>query len=304
MPQEKNQAGSARLRPAQQALYRLLSLASRLPLSALYAAGELLFAALYYFPGYRRKIADAHLAAAFPEWPPARRRNVARLHYRRLAETAAETLRLRRMKPAELKRRVTGDASELERLRAEGRNVVLLAGHLFNWEWGACAIPLYTDYTAAVVYAKLSAAGGERFFRETRRVTGARLFEMREMSGLLRLMKSEPTLTVLAADQTPSNLRAADWAPFFGREVPFHPGIEGLARRTGQAVAFVALKRVKRGHYRAEVTVLTENAADTEPGELLRRYIALLEAAVRDQPEIYLWTHRRWKHHGRRDEFG
>lgn len=292
------------LRPAERALYALLSLASRLPLGALYAAAELLFAALYYFPGYRRKIVAAHLTAAFPDWPPARRKKVARLHYRRLAEAAVETLRLRRMKPAELKRRVTGDVSELARLRAEGRNVVLLAGHLFNWEWGACAIPLYTDYAAAVVYAKLSNAGGGRFFRETRGVTGARLFEMREMTGLLRLMKSAPTLTALAADQTPSNLRAADWAPFFGREVPFHPGIEGLARRTGQAVAFVALKRVKRGHYRAEVSVLTENAAETEPGFILKRYIDLLEAAVREQPENYLWTHRRWKHHGRKGEVG
>ena len=52
----------------------------------------------------------------------------------------------------------------------------------------------------------------------------------------------------------------------------------------------------KRGHYHFEYFLLAEDPSALPDGELIRRYVAHLSANIEKQPELYLWSHRRWKH--------
>jgi KDO2-lipid IV(A) lauroyltransferase len=72
-------------------------------------------------------------------------------------------------------------------------------------------------------------------------------------------------------------------------------GVEKLARRFNTAVLYYEIRRVKRGYYEIDTTVITENAAETKENEITDRHVALLEQTIRKSPQYWLWTHRRWK---------
>ncbi|MGB0368721.1 MAG: lysophospholipid acyltransferase family protein, partial [Flavobacteriales bacterium] len=106
----------------------------------------------------------------------------------------------------------------------------------------------------------------------------------------------KPTMTVFLADQNPSARKRALWLPFFGRVIPFHKGLELLARRKGHAVVFDEIIRVKRGHYKSVSKLAFADGSKTEEGEITKAYVRFLEDSVKRQPENWMWTHNRWKH--------
>jgi len=69
-----------------------------------------------------------------------------------------------------------------------------------------------------------------------------------------------------------------------------------LAKRYNTAVLYYEIRRVKRGYYEADVTLITENAAETGEMEITNRHVQLLEETIRRNPQYWLWSHRRWKH--------
>ena len=100
----------------------------------------------------------------------------------------------------------------------------------------------------------------------------------------------------LVADQNPSNPDTAYWRNFFGRPTPFVSGPEKGARAGHLPVIFAYMEKPKRGKYHAVIELATENAAELPEGELTTRYVKYLEEVIRRNPDMWLWSHRRWKH--------
>ena len=72
-----------------------------------------------------------------------------------------------------------------------------------------------------------------------------------------------------------------------------------MARKTGLAVVFLKVSKVKRGYYSAEFIPITLNGKETEQNEITNTFLRLTEAQIKEKPEYYLWTHKRWKHRGK-----
>jgi KDO2-lipid IV(A) lauroyltransferase len=102
-------------------------------------------------------------------------------------------------------------------------------------------------------------------------------------------------MLALAADQNPGDPSNAYWIRFFGRPTPFVTGPEKGAVKNNAAAVFVSFKKIKRGHYHFEPTLLSNNPAATREGELTCLYRNALENAIRYDPSNYLWSHRRFK---------
>jgi KDO2-lipid IV(A) lauroyltransferase len=81
-----------------------------------------------------------------------------------------------------------------------------------------------------------------------------------------------------------------------GIEVPIHTGGEMLAKKYDMNVLFLRTKKLGRGFYEAEFEVLSENAKEEPNYEITDRFLKLVEQQIYEQPEYYLWTHKRWKH--------
>ncbi len=109
-------------------------------------------------------------------------------------------------------------------------------------------------------------------------------------------------LLALVADQSPTRREKGLWTTFLGRPAAFHTGAEGLARSAGFPVVFARCRRVRRGHYQLRFTEIArppytsdgENN-DNPDSAITLRYAELAERAVRDEPESWLWSNRRWK---------
>jgi KDO2-lipid IV(A) lauroyltransferase len=100
----------------------------------------------------------------------------------------------------------------------------------------------------------------------------------------------------LISDQSPRLGSFFHWNKFMGIEVPIHTGGEMLAKKYDMNVLFLRTKKLGRGFYEAELEVLSENAKEEPNYEITDRFLKLVEQQIYEQPEYYLWTHKRWKH--------
>ena len=85
------------------------------------------------------------------------------------------------------------------------------------------------------------------------------------------------------------------WVPFMNRETAFLIGADRIAKKSNQVVVFPAFKKPKRGYYELEFTVIEEAPANSKHFEIVDRYAGLLEKTISESPELYLWSHNRWK---------
>jgi KDO2-lipid IV(A) lauroyltransferase len=81
-----------------------------------------------------------------------------------------------------------------------------------------------------------------------------------------------------------------------GIKVPMYTGAETLAKKLDMAVVFLNAKRIKRGYYEARFKTIAENPRDYKDYEITDMFFKLVEQQIQDDPQYYLWTHKRWKH--------
>ena len=111
---------------------------------------------------------------------------------------------------------------------------------------------------------------------------------------MLGINKQQHALA-LVADQNPGTPIAAFWLNFFSKPAPFIYTPEKNAQRNNLPVGFASFKKLKRGYYKFETTIITLQPAELKRGELTKKYRDFLQQQIREQPDNYLWSHRRWK---------
>ncbi len=72
-------------------------------------------------------------------------------------------------------------------------------------------------------------------------------------------------------------------------------GAEKIAAATGAAVVYLHTKKTGRGKYLYTLQTITENGHDEPENAITVKFAELLEANIRENPAIWLWTHKRWK---------
>ena len=266
------------------------------PMFVLYFFSDVLFVITFYGIKYRRKVVAENLRYAFPEKSDSERHHIAKEFYRYLADALVEVLKTSVASAASMQKYYSFDSEIFKPYFEEKKTVYLALSHQFNWELGAWLLNDRIPQTWAVIYTPLSSAVFERFFYKIRTATGALFYSPKQMTALLKRARESPMVIGLAADQSPAHLPSARWFSFLNRPVPFHAGIEDLARRFGGAVIFMEIIRERRGRYRAECMVYTEDAKSLPEGQITQAYAEYIEASIRRQPANYLWSHRRWKH--------
>jgi len=124
---------------------------------------------------------------------------------------------------------------------------------------------------------------------------GNRLYAMNEtLRGMVRDRK-ELTATAFIADQTPQP-NGAYWTTFLNQDTPVFTGTEKIAQKFKYPVIYIAIKRPKRGLYEMSAELLVEHPENTTENEISELHTKRLERDIVENPEIWLWTHRRWKH--------
>ena len=276
-------------------VYGLLYLLSLLPFFVLYLISDGVYLLLYYVIGYRRKVVMGNLAIAFPEKTIEERTAIAKKFYKGFADTFIETIKLLSLSDKEFDRRCVGDFSAMNAMAATGKNIQMLGGHQFNWEYANLLLSRHIKIPFIGVVANVENKVLNRIYFKFRARYGTILIPnssfQRQMT---ELMKRQYSLCLLA-DQNTSPARGY-WMNFFGKPVPFIMGPHKALVKYKPAVVYFTFKKLKRGYYQFEVCELVEDISNLSAEQLALKYRDFLEDVIRRQPENYLWSHRRWKH--------
>ncbi len=245
---------------------------------------------------YRRHVVLANLTASFPEWDAATRERVIRDYYRGFGDMLVEIMRSLRLTREELARRVVLSNPELVREEvAKGRPVLLVAAHQANWEWMLLGLSTQLGVPLDAAYKPLVDSWAEREMRKLRSRFGARLIPAQGLLCDIIQQRNAPRVIAMVADQEPVTSERKQWIRFLNRDTAFFLGAEEIARATKYAAFFVRLKRVGRGHYRAEFVPLAAAGEQLQGGEFTARYARLVEEQIRESPADWPWSHKRWK---------
>ena len=272
-----------------------LNAIASLPWWALYIVSDFFFFILYHVIWYRRKLVMRNLQAAFPEKDAEELYDISIDFYRNFCDQVLETIKLFKASPEEISERFKVDITVYDKLYTEDRHVLQATSHQFNWEWGNWILNKHTDFHIRIIYMIQKNKKIESLVNSYRARYGTELIPANDLK-VMMTDPEDPCMTVFLADQNPSDRRRAYWTKFFEREIPFHKGLEILARRKGHAVVFDEIVRVKRGHYKSVSKLAFEDGSKTSEGEITSAYVQFLEESISRQPENWMWTHNRWKH--------
>ena len=244
--------------------------------------------------GVRVRVARENLALAFPEKPREERETILAAHYREIGRIAAEYGRLAPLAKAPEGEVVEGGEG-MDAVRAlAGRGVLMLSGHLGNFELAAAWLSRYNPVDFLV--RPLSNAAVDARIERLRRESGVGVISTHGgVKQVFRALRSGHWIAV-AADQDAG--RHGVFVPFFGRLASTAEGAARIALQTGSPLFLGTMRRQADGRHRLVADAPREPQGDpTEANvlELTAWHTALLESRVREAPEHYFWLHRRWK---------
>lgn len=271
---------------------------SLLPFPLLYGLSDLLYLILYRLIGYRRAVVSDNLRRAFPQKTEAELKLIRERFYRHLCDLFLETFKTLTISRKAMLRHCyfRPEAKALfNNLAAARKSVVLVIGHLGNWEWAGNTFGIEIDAPLNAIYHPLSNPWFDGLMRRMRARFGARPLALQDTLRTLLQQRDEVTVTVFIADQTPHNTNAY-WTTFLNQDTAVYWGTEKIARKLNDTVVYARIRKVKRGRYEIGAEILSGQPALTPPGSISELHTRKLEQDILFQPEAWLWSHRRWKH--------
>lgn len=274
-----------------------LKLLSLLPLRILYLKSDfLIFLASKIFK-YRKKVIYENLKKSFPEKSEEEIKTITQQFYRNLADILVEILKVLSLSEKELAKRVRILNPELpKKYLDKNQPIIVLAGHLCNWEWLLSACMVHFKYPIDGVYKPLNSPFSEKLMCKIRSKFGANPLPMKNTLREQVKKKNEAHTLAMVADQTPVKNEIQFWTTFLNQETPFYVGADKIGRMLNMPVLFVGMRRVKRGYYEVWFEEIANTPFPEGEFSITEKYSQILETEIRKQPANWLWSHRRWKH--------
>lgn len=276
----------------------LLWLLGHTPWPILKILSRLLYCFLFYFPGYRRDVVMLNMLYTLPDHQGEQLRKAQKDFYLHLSELVFEIIKGFFMRPEEMKARIElSKASQemFDRWEKDQRNVVMLMGHYGNWEWAnlyGCISNKLHSYGA---YTPMSNKVWNQYFLEKRQRWNGKMFSNREIrEGIL--LKGEPgKLIGLVADQSPTGRKHTHEVRFLGMETRFFSGPDFISEMLQADVVYVQMKKLGMGRYSLYFIPIGDVSKGFDPAAVPGHYASLLEQDIKEHPEWWVWTHKRWK---------
>lgn len=247
---------------------------------------------------YRRGVILNNLRGSFPEKSEGEIRDIMHKFYNVLAEVIVDTISLAGAKPGDKERYLVVENYEEHIAQTKGRDWVAAASHFGCWEY----FLLWTWYSESMfmgVYHPLRSAVFECYYRRLRNLSPhIHQVTMKDtMRFYLRNRDTAGGICVgLISDQSPMLRIDTEWYDFLNRKTAFVEGSEKFAKRFKLPVYFCNIRRLRAGQYSVRLELLYDGCEEVEDKEITRRYVKALERMIRTTPELWLWSHNRWKY--------
>lgn len=256
----------------------------------------------YYIDFRHRRIARVNLKIAFPDLSRKRRAMIARRSFQNTARNLLEISRFPRLNRKNISSLVQYDpVFGMENYRAaeaKGRGILYLTGHFSAWELLPAAHALY-GYPLSFVTRPLDNTALDRYLERLRESPGNRVIPKKNASrAILRSLRQQGASGILM-DQN-SSLLEGIFSDFFGVPAATSTGIVLLALRTDAPILPGYLTPMRDGRYTIKFLspLEVERTGDRNRDIAINtgKLNAILEGIVREQPDSWLWGHKRWKY--------
>ncbi len=257
-----------------------------------------MYVVLYKLLGYRKGVVLTNLRKSFPEKSEKEIEQIASNYYKYLCDLFLETFKTLTVSRKTMLKHCYFSPQALkvfDDLAAENKSVVLVMGHFGNWEWAGNTFSMQCKHQLYVIYHPIRNKYFDWLMYRMRTRFGTKLIAMKDTFREMLANREELNATAFIADQTPAPENAY-WTEFLNQDTPVFKGTELIARKVNYTIVYAKVKRVKRGYYEIFAEVLHDNPKSTTDGEISELHTKKLEQDIIEQPEIWLWSHRRWKH--------
>ncbi|MBO4741048.1 MAG: lysophospholipid acyltransferase family protein [Bacteroidales bacterium] len=279
--------------------YLVLLPLAYLPIRVLYALSTFIFFLLYKVFGYRKKVVFNNLRNSFPEKGDEEIAVLAKKYYRHLADIAVELVLNMRLSPKKLfaRYRVTNPQMTTKYFE-QGKSVILMSAHYNNWEYMITSLEHQLLHHGVGVGKQLSNVPLDKCLNKRRTRYGTEVVFADTVRQTFEYYEHHhvPTAYMMLCDQSPNDIHKCWRTTFLNQDTGVIYGAEYFAKKYDIPVLYYEVNKVKRGFYEVTFRHITDTPNDTQHGEIVEKYVRMLEQTIKQQPEYWLWSHRRWKH--------
>jgi len=283
-------------------VYPILLFISILPFRILYLFSDFVYVLVYHLFGYRKKAVRENLALALPHLSDEERLSIEKKSYRYLCDMFLEMIKTMTISKAEIEMRfVFTNIEEYQKLEKEGKSITLLCAHYASYEW-VVSMNNKISLKGYGIYKKINNKYFDKLVKDIRSKFKTELIPINKTAEIIahNYAHGIQSLYGFASDQSPQLRKVNYWQKFMGIEVPVYVGVEMLAKKYDMNVVFLKVSRVKRGYYQADLEVLTTNVKEVPDFQIMDTFLEKVEQQILNAPEFYFWTHKRWKHRGKK----
>ncbi|WP_262147933.1 lysophospholipid acyltransferase family protein [Chryseobacterium foetidum] len=279
-------------------LIKILYLISKLPLKILYVFSDIIFFLNYIFIGYRKKVITENLTRSFPDKSREEIAEIRKKFYLNFSDYLAETVKSFSISENESRVRMQHiNQNIFHEAKAEGKNIILLAGHVFNWEWMNALARLTPQKNSHPVYRRVNSSFWEDQMKKVRNKFGNEAIEAKEVIlNIFRNKNDGESIYMFVADQTPHVSHVNYGLNFLNQRTPAFIGYDKLATRMDLVFIYCEMKKVKRGYYQVNYHRIYPDGEKFTENEVVRKFHKHLENTINKYPDNYLWSHRKWKY--------
>lgn len=273
--------------------YPFIYLLGNLPFPVVYAISDF-FAFVIRLVGYRRKVIYTNLRNSFPEKPEHELKKITHDYYHYMVDLTLESFKMMHLSEEQIARHIQVINPEVAQKFYDNKQSIILAlGHYGNWEWYGQCLQLQAPHQMVIIYRPLTHPYFDRMMQRLRTRFGIEITTMKLSLRTMLANRGRITATAFVGDQAAPV--SEHWMTFLNQDSSVYTGIEKMARKFNYPVVYIHPTRPKRGYYTLEIEVLVEDPSKTTDTEITERYTRRLERDIRENPAIWLWSHRRWK---------
>ena len=274
--------------------YLILLPLSILPSFCLYFIADLMYVFIYYVIGYRKKIVTKNIQNSLLHLTHEQQLVVIKKFYKHLCDIMVESVKSFTISKKQLAKRFIIKNPELaDSFAQKNKSIIIVGGHYNNWEMFAQATPLYHQHNCLGIYKPLSNDFYNAKMLKSRQKFGFNMFAMKETLNCFK----HPSIKAIffASDQSPSSFKNVYWLNFLNQETAVQFGVERLSKLFNYPILTYTISKVKRGYYQAEYELLCDNPTAYEHGEITKLFTSRIQEPIFNNPEYWLWSHKRWK---------
>ena len=282
-------------------VYPVIWTLSILPMRVLHILSDLIYLILYYVIGYRKKVVRNNLKLAFPEKSNEELLRIEKKSFHHFIDIFMEMIKSFTISEKEISKRfVFNNLDILNDFHHNHKSLIIMTGHYANWEWVVNFTNL-VPYNGFAAYKQIKNKYFDEKMKSSRTKFGANFVPTKKFMELMQTKfdKNEIAAYGLISDQSPKLNKTHYWSNFMGVNVPIQTGGEMLAKKYNYPVIYFQTERVKRSYYKSTLKVLAESPRDFKDYEITDIFLKELESQIKNKPEYYFWTHKRFKHMGK-----